>query len=81
LWYYMNAQQWPSMTIVGSSNYGYRSTERDLEAQAILITTNGVLRKAIHEELQHLRENTTTVTSETFQQADRKVPYLVLIAI
>ncbi|CAG8453792.1 13740_t:CDS:2, partial [Acaulospora colombiana] len=80
LWYYMSAQQWPSLTIIGSSNYGYRSTERDLEAQAILITTNEVLRKAIHEELQHLRENTVTITSETFQQVDRKVPFLVRIA-
>ncbi|RIA94046.1 hypothetical protein C1645_690178 [Glomus cerebriforme] len=49
LWCYLNGESWPSLTIIGSSNYGYRSTERDLEAQAILITTNTQLRKAIHE--------------------------------
>ncbi|RHZ75621.1 hypothetical protein Glove_212g113 [Diversispora epigaea] len=77
LWYYMNGQQLPNLTIIGSSNYGYRSTERDLEAQVILITTNEMLRKSTHQELQHLRENTFTVTSETFQQVDRNVPFLV----
>ncbi|CAG8824506.1 18069_t:CDS:2, partial [Racocetra persica] len=49
LWCYMNRQKWPSLTIIGSSNYGYRSTERDLEAQVILVTTNDSLRKALHD--------------------------------
>ena|SRR6266511_3030792 len=49
LWCYIHEESWPSLTIIGSSNYGYRSTERDLEAQAILITNNIQLRKKIHE--------------------------------
>lgn len=49
LWCYLDGESWPSLTIIGSSNYGYRSTERDLEAQAILITENTQLRKAIHD--------------------------------
>ncbi|RIB15407.1 hypothetical protein C2G38_2018086 [Gigaspora rosea] len=79
LWCYLNEQQWPSLTIIGSSNYGHRSTERDLEAQVILITTNDSLKKAMHDELNHLRENTIVVTNETFAQVNRKVPYLFRI--
>ncbi|CAG8530674.1 11386_t:CDS:2, partial [Diversispora eburnea] len=50
LWYYINGQQLPNLTIIGSSNYGYRSTERDLEAQVILITNNEMLRKSTHQQ-------------------------------
>ncbi|CAB4480179.1 phospholipase D/nuclease [Rhizophagus irregularis] len=77
LWCYLDGESWPSLTIIGSSNYGYRSTERDLEAQAILITENTQLRKTIHDELENMSKYTEEVTKETFQQIDRKVPYLV----
>ncbi|CAG8534918.1 9627_t:CDS:2 [Funneliformis mosseae] len=80
LWCYIHGESWPSLTIIGSSNYGYRSTERDLEAQAILITNNIQLRKKIHEELEHISEYTEEVTKETFQKSNRKVPYLVRVA-
>lgn len=68
------------MTMIGSPNFGYRSNERDLEAQAIVITKNDNLRKAIHEELELLRKHCEPVTDETFQRKERHVPYGVRIA-
>jgi phosphatidylserine/phosphatidylglycerophosphate/cardiolipin synthase-like enzyme len=32
---------------VGSSNYGYRSQNRDLEAQALIVTTDPALRDRV----------------------------------
>jgi CDP-diacylglycerol---glycerol-3-phosphate 3-phosphatidyltransferase len=68
------------MTMIGSPNFGYRSNERDLEAQAIVITENAGLRKAVHQELELLRKYCAPVTDETFQRKERYVPYGVRIA-
>ncbi|KAJ1979006.1 CDP-diacylglycerol--glycerol-3-phosphate 3-phosphatidyltransferase [Dimargaris cristalligena] len=48
LWFYLGKETTPSITVLGSSNYGYRSLERDLEAQVTLFTTNQKLRQALH---------------------------------
>ena len=47
LWIYMNDNLYPCVTLIGSPNYGDRSTERDLEAEVILLTKNENLRKAV----------------------------------
>lgn len=39
----------PMLTVIGSPNFGYRSAERDLEAQCVLITRNPALRQRLHE--------------------------------
>ncbi|CAO3685361.1 unnamed protein product [Umbelopsis vinacea] len=80
LWLYLQGEKYPFMTMIGSPNFGYRSNERDLEAQAIVITKNNNLRKAIHEELELLRKHCEPVTDETFQRKERHVPYGVRIA-
>lgn len=38
----------PYITMIGSPNFGQRSSERDLEAQAMVITENKDLRNALH---------------------------------
>eukprot|EP00306_Pavlova_sp_CCMP459_P002848 CAMPEP_0185181408 /NCGR_PEP_ID=MMETSP1139-20130426/32997_1 /TAXON_ID=298111 /ORGANISM="Pavlova sp., Strain CCMP459" /LENGTH=453 /DNA_ID=CAMNT_0027747243 /DNA_START=30 /DNA_END=1388 /DNA_ORIENTATION=- len=44
----------PCLTVVGSSNFGVRSTERDLEAQILLVTSDHTLRGALGRELKAL---------------------------
>jgi CDP-diacylglycerol--glycerol-3-phosphate 3-phosphatidyltransferase len=66
--------------MIGSPNFGYRSNERDLEAQAIVITNNAKLRQDIHKELELLREYCEPVTDDTFKRKERYVPYGVRIA-
>ncbi|CAG8510146.1 11721_t:CDS:2 [Ambispora leptoticha] len=80
LWCYNNGETRPSLTMIGSPNYGYRSTERDLEAEIIIITKNTSLREALHLESSRLSEYTEVVNAETFQRPERKVPYLVRVA-
>lgn len=80
LWLYLHGEKYPFMTMIGSPNFGYRSNERDLEVQAIVLTKNDELRKAIHEELELLRKYCEPVTDETFQRKERYVPYGVRIA-
>uniref|UniRef100_A0A5K3ER57 CDP-diacylglycerol--glycerol-3-phosphate 3-phosphatidyltransferase n=1 Tax=Mesocestoides corti TaxID=53468 RepID=A0A5K3ER57_MESCO len=43
-----------SLTLVGSSNYGYRSRDLDLESQLLLVTRNTDLRRRIRAEREHL---------------------------
>ncbi|KAG9285897.1 hypothetical protein G9A89_013322 [Geosiphon pyriformis] len=80
LWCYINGESWPSLTMIGSPNYGYRSTNRDLEAEIIVVTTNSSLKKAMHQEAMRLSEHTENVTTETFQKSERKVPCIVRVA-
>jgi CDP-diacylglycerol--glycerol-3-phosphate 3-phosphatidyltransferase len=48
LWVSLNERAPPSVTMIGSPNFGQRSSERDLEAQALVITKNENLRQALH---------------------------------
>lgn len=47
----------PLLTVIGSSNYGARSAERDLELQAVLVTTDPALRTRLGAELHALRRD------------------------
>lgn len=48
LWVKFLNDDLPYLTMIGSPNFGQRSSERDLEAQAMVITNNIELRKALH---------------------------------
>lgn len=50
LWYYPPGSEFPSLTLVGSPNFGERSVKRDLETQLAIVTENEELRKQMHEE-------------------------------
>jgi CDP-diacylglycerol--glycerol-3-phosphate 3-phosphatidyltransferase len=65
----------PSITIIGSANLGERSSERDLEAQLMIVTSNAQLKKKLEEERNHLFNGTELVTKETFQRTDRKASF------
>ncbi|KAG0746735.1 hypothetical protein G6F57_001379 [Rhizopus arrhizus] len=80
LWVFLGNESTPSVTMIGSPNFGQRSSARDLEAQAILITQNEQLKKALHKEIDLLHQHSEIVSNETFAKVDRKVPYGVRIA-
>lgn len=54
LWYYLPDSQLPDLTVIGSSNFGERSVNRDLESQICLVTTNDTLRQQLHSECDNL---------------------------
>ncbi|CAL4202519.1 unnamed protein product, partial [Meganyctiphanes norvegica] len=77
LWYYPPQSSTPNLTLVGSPNFGWRSTQRDLESQVVLLTQNAQLQSSLHNEQQNLYRNSQKVSEETFKQPDRFVPYWV----
>ncbi|XP_033629927.1 CDP-diacylglycerol--glycerol-3-phosphate 3-phosphatidyltransferase, mitochondrial-like [Asterias rubens] len=74
LWYYLNGMSLPSLTMIGSPNFGHRSVHRDLEAQLAIVTTNVKLQKQLHQEQQRLFKKSQPVSSSTFKEKDRIVP-------
>eukprot|EP01104_Vermistella_antarctica_P014136 TRINITY_DN4403_c0_g4_i1.p1 TRINITY_DN4403_c0_g4~~TRINITY_DN4403_c0_g4_i1.p1 ORF type:complete len:672 (-),score=126.31 TRINITY_DN4403_c0_g4_i1:196-2211(-) len=40
----------PCLTVIGSSNFGVRSMERDIEAQAVILTDNAALQASLRDE-------------------------------
>lgn len=56
---------------------GWRSVNRDLESQIVLITANEDLQKSLHQEQERLYNLSDQVTDKTFGQPDRWVPFWV----
>ncbi|CAG0889753.1 unnamed protein product [Cyprideis torosa] len=78
LWYYPKGEYLPSVTLIGSPNFGYRSVYRDLEVQLCLVTVNEELRRALNEEQKLLFEpHSSIATGETFSAVDRRPPLWV----
>ncbi|XP_071444099.1 CDP-diacylglycerol--glycerol-3-phosphate 3-phosphatidyltransferase, mitochondrial [Hetaerina americana] len=73
-----NTSLLPSLTLVGSPNFGYRSVERDLETQIAVITHNSGLQKRLAEERDRLYARAPEkVTEATFSLPGRHVPFWV----
>jgi len=72
----------PNMTIIGSSNFGYRSVYRDPELNLLIHSTNQSVRDKLHAEKSKLFDNQTTtqVTYETFA-ITRKLPKWVKLLV
>lgn len=64
LWYYPAGSSLPYMTVIGSSNYGERSVNRDLESQICLVTTNKSLQKSLKDEYDHLTQYAATAENQ-----------------
>lgn len=64
LWVYPVDSSLPCLTVVGSSNYGERSVNRDLEAQICLVTTNKALQKSLKNEYDHLTKYASTAEDQ-----------------
>ena len=80
LWIKFGQQTLPYVTMIGSPNFGQRSSERDLEAQAVVLTENKALRSALYKEVDALHKYSQIVSNETFAKVDRQVPYGVKVA-
>lgn len=55
LWYYLPNSFLPDLTLIGSSNFGERSVNRDLESQICLVTLNDELRRQMQREYVNLK--------------------------
>ncbi|KAM9426705.1 CDP-diacylglycerol--glycerol-3-phosphate 3-phosphatidyltransferase, mitochondrial isoform 2-T4 [Pholidichthys leucotaenia] len=73
LWYYLQGQDRPCLTLIGSPNFGYRSVHRDLEAQIAIVTENEELQNQLQEEQEMLYRRSTEVSCSTFERPDRHV--------
>lgn len=74
MWYTPPGEALPAATLVGSSNAGQRSFDRDVEAQLVLITQDASLRARMQQERELIRTHTTPVTSDTFSSEKRTYP-------
>ncbi|CAF3291662.1 unnamed protein product [Rotaria socialis] len=80
LWLYDNDKDnnnnnYPVLTCIGSPNFGARSIRRDLEAQLAIVTNNEELSAKFHRERIQLFQYGAIVTSDTFKQLSRGVPF------
>eukprot|EP00095_Tigriopus_kingsejongensis_P005869 maker-scaffold38_size502422-snap-gene-2.20 protein:Tk05869 transcript:maker-scaffold38_size502422-snap-gene-2.20-mRNA-1 annotation:"GI22216" len=81
LWHYLPGQNLPSLTMIGSPNFGYRSVEKDLEAQITIVTRNERLRRDLDEEQKRLFDASIQVSDGTFQEPKRRIPYWVRFVV
>ncbi|CAJ1986255.1 phosphatidylglycerolphosphate synthase mitochondrial [Leishmania donovani] len=72
----------PYLVAYGSTNYGYRSVHKDVEAEAFLLTTNDALRETLRQELLFLLQQSVPVTEAQFvgTAMGRFQPVISLIA-
>lgn len=71
LWYYLPGSSLPNLTLIGSSNFGERSVNRDLEAQICVVTNNGGLQRKLQSEFENILQHSSTAEAEL---AARPVP-------
>lgn len=64
LWYYLQGQDRPCLTLIGSPNFGYRSVHRDLEAQIAIVTENEELQSQLQEVGFFLNYHTPAVSND-----------------
>ncbi|GAA5964590.1 hypothetical protein JCM21900_002651 [Sporobolomyces salmonicolor] len=71
----------PYLTLIGSSNYGGRSAQRDLEANVLVTTHSAQLRRELERELRGIRWFADErVEPALFERTERKVPWGVRVA-
>ena len=80
LWVTLPDEKEPCLSIIGSSNYTKRSYGLDLETNALIITQDEELKKAMKGEIDNLMEHTNEVTLEDFTEGKRKVSLGVKLA-
>lgn len=80
MWCYLPGEGLPSLTLIGSPNFGLRSVDRDLEAQIVLVTKNELLRRKLHKERNNIAQHTSPITAVTFERPRYFVPRWVALA-
>lgn len=77
IWYQKNNESLPSLTVLGSSNFGYRSIYRDIESQVTIVTSNAKLQKSFNEERLAILKHSQIVSDKTFKQNRYRVPFFI----
>uniref|UniRef100_A0A0N4Z4L3 CDP-diacylglycerol--glycerol-3-phosphate 3-phosphatidyltransferase n=1 Tax=Parastrongyloides trichosuri TaxID=131310 RepID=A0A0N4Z4L3_PARTI len=77
IWYESLENPSHILTVVGSSNYGERSSRRDLEAQLVIVTNDEVLKNRLIVEKNNLINNCHLVNMNTFLDPEHIVPLWV----
>ncbi|CAD5116077.1 DgyrCDS5007 [Dimorphilus gyrociliatus] len=77
MWFYFENKLYPSLTLIGSPNYGFRSVFRDLEVELAILTDDLSLQMKLHRERLNLYKKSTKVSDETFQRPSRRIPLWV----
>eukprot|EP00056_Hartaetosiga_gracilis_P018185 m.9949 g.9949 ORF g.9949 m.9949 type:complete len:426 (-) comp6469_c0_seq2:92-1369(-) len=72
VWVRNNRNEPPFATIVGSSNFNHRSAERDLEAQALIVTSDKSLQYQLEQEVQGIKKFSHEVHEQDLSREDRK---------
>lgn len=78
LWYFLPGSYTPDLTLIGSSNFGERSVNRDLESQICLVTVNDELRRQLQREYVNLKRYCSPAEEEL---QNRIVPKWVKTAV
>ncbi|RKP22342.1 hypothetical protein SYNPS1DRAFT_32076 [Syncephalis pseudoplumigaleata] len=68
------------LTTIGSPNFGYRSFERDVEAQAWIYSEDATLYKQWQQDIAHIRQYTHAVSLADLNHRSRGNPYWVPLA-
>nr|CAD7196586.1 unnamed protein product [Timema douglasi] len=77
LWYSPPGSMLPTLTLVGSSNFGARSVSRDLETQVAILTSNPKLQQDFANERDQLFSRGTLFTQNIISKPERIVPFWV----
>lgn len=80
-WITLPGEQNPSISLVGSSNYTKRSYSLDLEANALVVTSNEDLKRRLGEEEQWLQDYATPMTRDDYAKTERRVGLHVRLAM
>lgn len=81
LWVTLPNEQHPSLTFVGSSNYTKRSYSLDLEAGALVVTTDEELKRKLGEETERLQKDASPVSRDDLRRTERRVTWNVRLSM
>ncbi|GMH36426.1 hypothetical protein BSKO_04294 [Bryopsis sp. KO-2023] len=81
IWYTPPNETHPILTAVGSPNFGHRSVYRDIEAQAIMVTSNPELRKKLYHEVHDLTKECVPVQEEKLVELQRNTGSTLKLAL
>jgi len=81
LWVSLDGEEEPSVSVVGSSNYTKRSYGLDLEAGAVIVTSDEGLKERLRGEREYLGEWAKEVGMDEFIKVERRVGIRVRVAM
>lgn len=81
LWITLPGEENPSLTFVGSSNYTKRSYSLDIEAGALVVTSDQQLKQKLGEETKWLQEDAKAISREDLMRTERRVGWNVRLAM